>query len=185
MRLTREFFEPRTYASKIMRKDVKAEIYLIDEKHAMGFGGRRSRPDFNYIFRNQERRDEYVTNYIDDLRQSQEYASKRRADRSKPHNLKVGDILYTSWGYDQTNVDFYQVVEVVGKCTVVIREIAHETIDGSGGPSESVVAVKGSFIGEAMTKRSSSTNCVRIASYAMASPWNGEPKHQTGFGWGH
>ena len=185
MRLSREFFEPKIYASKIMPKDVKAEIYLIDEKHAMGFGGKRSRPDFNYIFRNQDRRDEYVTNYIDGLRQSQEYASKRRADRSKPHTLKVGDILYTSWGYDQTNVDFYQVVEVVGKCTVVIREIAQKTVSGSGGPSESVVAVKDSFIGEPMTKRSNSTNCVRIASYASASPWDGQPKHQTGFGWGH
>jgi len=185
MRLAREFFQPRIYASKIMPKDVKAEIYLIDAKHAMGFGGRRSKPDFNYIFRNQERRDEYVTNYIDGLRQSQEYAAKRKTDRSKPHTLKVGNILYTSWGYDQTNVDFYQVVEVVGKCTVVVREVAHKTINGSGGPSESVVAVKDSFIGEPMTKRSNSTNCVRIASYASASPWDGQPKHQTGFGWGH
>jgi hypothetical protein len=25
---------------------------------------------------------------------------------------KVGDILYRSWGYDQTNVNFYQVVKV-------------------------------------------------------------------------
>ena len=185
MRFTREFFEPRIYASKITLKEVKGEIFLIDEKHAMGFGGKRSKPDFNYIFRNQERRDEYVTNYIYGLRQSQEYAAKRKADRSKPHTLNIGDILYTSWGYDQTNVDFYQVVEVVGKCTVVIREIAHKTIEGSGGPSESVVAVKDSFIGEPMTKRSNSTNSVRIASYSSASPWDGQPRHQTGFGWGH
>ncbi len=185
MKLSREFYQPSKYESKIVPKDVKAEIYLIDEKHAMAFGGRRSRPDFNYLFRSQERRDEYVAKYIDDLRESQEYASKRRADRNKPHTLEVDDILYSSWGYDQTNVDFYQVVEVVGKCTVIIREIAHKTIEGFGGPSESVVAVKGSFIGEAMTKRSNSTNCVRIASYASASLWNGEPKHQTGFGWGH
>ena len=185
MRPTREFFQPRIYASKIMPKDVKAEIYLIDEKHAMGFGGRRSKPDFNYLFRNQERRDQYVDKYIDGLREAQVYAAKRKADRSQPHTLKVDDILYTSWGYDQTNVDFYQVVEIVGKCTVVIREVAHKTISGSGGPSESVIAIKDSFIGEAMTKRSNSTNSVRIASYASASPWDGQPKHQTGFGWGH
>ena len=185
MRPTREFFEPKIYASKITPRDVKTEIYLIDETHAMGFGGRRSKPDFNYIFRSQERRDTYVMDYINGLRESQESAAKRKADRTRPHTLKLGNILYTSWGYDQTNVDFYQVVEIVGKCTVVIREIAHETINGSGGPSESVIAVKGSFIGEPMTKRSSSTNCVRIASYSSASPWDGQPKHQTGYGWGH
>ena len=28
--------------------------------------------------------------------------------------LKVGDVLRSSWGYDQTNVDYYEVVELVG-----------------------------------------------------------------------
>lgn len=26
--------------------------------------------------------------------------------------LKVGDIFYSSWGYDQTNIDFYKVLEI-------------------------------------------------------------------------
>jgi hypothetical protein len=25
---------------------------------------------------------------------------------------KVGDILYSSWGYDQTNIEFFKVVKV-------------------------------------------------------------------------
>jgi len=31
------------------------------------------------------------------------------------HNVKVGDWFYCSWGYDQTNVDFYRVVGVTPK----------------------------------------------------------------------
>lgn len=27
----------------------------------------------------------------------------------------VGDLFYTSWGYDQTNIDFYQITAVKGK----------------------------------------------------------------------
>lgn len=38
--------------------------------------------------------------------------------------IKVGDIFYTSWGYEQTNIDFFQVVALKGKTQVVIREVA-------------------------------------------------------------
>ncbi len=31
------------------------------------------------------------------------------------YNFKVGQIFYNSWGYEQTNVDFYQVVKVTDK----------------------------------------------------------------------
>lgn len=35
----------------------------------------------------------------------------------------VGDIFYASWGYEQTNADFFQVVELVGKASVRVREV--------------------------------------------------------------
>lgn len=28
---------------------------------------------------------------------------------------KVGDIFYTSWGYEQTNIEFYQVIKATAK----------------------------------------------------------------------
>ena len=42
--------------------------------------------------------------------------------KTPKHNIKVGDIFYHSWGYEQTNIDFYQVVAITAK-TVSIREI--------------------------------------------------------------
>ena len=63
-RMTRDFFRPRKYEVKVVPKGVQAEIYLVDEKHAMGFGGRRSKPDFNLLFRSKERRNEYVAEYV-------------------------------------------------------------------------------------------------------------------------
>lgn len=35
--------------------------------------------------------------------------------------VKVGDIFFTSWGYDQTNVEFYKVVRCTDK-TVWVQE---------------------------------------------------------------
>lgn len=37
--------------------------------------------------------------------------------------VKVGDIFYMSWGYEQTNVDFFRVEALKGKTQVVIREV--------------------------------------------------------------
>ena len=31
--------------------------------------------------------------------------------------IKVGDIFYRSWGYEQTNIDYYIVTKKIGKST--------------------------------------------------------------------
>ena len=36
---------------------------------------------------------------------------------------ELGDVFSTSWGYEQTNVNFYQVVAKKGKSTLVFKEI--------------------------------------------------------------
>lgn len=45
---------------------------------------------------------------------------------------KVGDIMHHSWGYDQTNCDFYQVVGITGS-SVDLRKIVSERVPGSEG----------------------------------------------------
>ena len=50
--------------------------------------------------------------------------------------VKPGDIFYTSWGYDQTNSDFYKVVEVskTGKtCQVIGIQKQMMSQDGTNG----------------------------------------------------
>ena len=39
------------------------------------------------------------------------------------YGVKVGDIFYMSWGYEQTNLDFFRVEKLRGKTQVVIREV--------------------------------------------------------------
>ena len=41
--------------------------------------------------------------------------------------MEIGTILVNRWGYEQTNVDFFQVIKVTEK-TVVIRQIAKEKV---------------------------------------------------------
>lgn len=52
---------------------------------------------------------------------------------TKTHRLEVGDILHTSWGYDQTNATFYQVVAVNGKTQVTLSQIGKRLSDDGTG----------------------------------------------------
>ena len=50
---------------------------------------------------------------------------KKRKSNYKFDNseIKVGDIFYTSWGYDQTNIDYYKVRKLIGKASVELVPI--------------------------------------------------------------
>lgn len=48
-------------------------------------------------------------------------ATKPAKQEQNNHSLKVGDILSSSWGYDQTNNDFYKVVKTSKTCVWLIR----------------------------------------------------------------
>lgn len=54
--------------------------------------------------------------------------------------MAVGDVYYTSWGYDQTNVEFFEVVRET-EASVVLRALASEVRDGRlfARPGEYVV----------------------------------------------
>lgn len=43
------------------------------------------------------------------------------------HDIKVGDVFVESWGYNQTNIDFYQVLRVMPK-SVEIQRIKAKTV---------------------------------------------------------
>ena len=45
------------------------------------------------------------------------------AKAANKFGVTVGDIFSASWGYEQTNNDFFQVVELVGASSVRVREV--------------------------------------------------------------
>lgn len=45
------------------------------------------------------------------------------------YGVMVGDWFVASWGYEQTNVDFFQVVELVGASSIRVRQAAPELIE--------------------------------------------------------
>ena len=56
-------------------------------------------------------------------------AKKESPQKTVPVNkfgVKVGDLFCSTWGYEQTNNDFFQVVELVGTSSVRVREVYPE-----------------------------------------------------------
>lgn len=106
-------------------------------------------PKFNYYFQNEQKRDEWIA---DMKRRWQSWEDRKRERREQRKNFvnpaQVGDILYSDWGYDQTNINFYQVTKVIGKM-VEVKEIGGRSVEGSTyshGMADSVIPAKGRFI---------------------------------------
>lgn len=63
-----------------------------------------------------------------------------KKEKLNKYGVKVGDLFFTSWGYEQTNTNFFQVVELVGSSSVRVREVCPPVIDRAAvsGMSEDV-----------------------------------------------
>ena len=101
---------------------------------------------------------------------------------------QVGDILYSSWGYDQTNIDFYEVRKVTGSM-VVLQKLENKIVRNDG-PMHYVVPVPGQHKGVPLRRKfgprwNGEGYTVSIGSHASASLWDGTPKGETGWGYGH
>jgi hypothetical protein len=102
-------------------------------------------------------------------------------------NIKTGTIFRMSWGYDQTNVNFFQVTRMTPK-GVYVREINYESVEGSQGMMcQNVVPIPNSFkqasqwMGKGYsdnnpeTFRKVSNGCFSIRSRYFAFLWDGKP----------
>ena len=84
--------------------------------------------------------------------------TKSKKEVTPEHPIKVGDVLYSSWGYEQTNIDFYQVIRLRGKKQIVVRPIASKRTRSLGYCSDMVKPIKDNFRGEPMIKTVKGTN---------------------------
>jgi hypothetical protein len=110
---------------------------------------------------------------------------------------KVGDILYSSWGYDQTNIEFFKVVKV-SEFSVWIQEVGSKIVEVTGWAHEKVVPSDSSDYqvrnwdvpGEYITKtypiqrkkiqyftwKDEEGYYVTLNSFSHAQLWDGKPK---------
>jgi hypothetical protein len=126
------------YCYKTVRGDPAAIAYTA---------GAKKNHAFNVAFRDTIRRSLYIQNWFNNLA-DHEAAKQERRDSAKTwhHGYQPGDILNGSWGYDQTNQEFYQVMEVSATSnSIVIREITHNLVSSERDMSGQVTPNKDQF----------------------------------------
>ncbi len=168
-------------------KAIEGKGYVVyvneDKKTAMMYTGRKRKYDWFFRFKSVEDMMVYINEKITCYQHFQELKAKERASRRGfETSIKVGDILVSSWGWEQTNVDFYQVVERRGKTTVLLRKISR-TVTETGYMSGEAMPVKDNFIGdEVLKKRVQKGEVVKISDSQRAYPWGGKPMHVSWYG---
>jgi len=192
-KMPREFYIPRgehvVNLQKINPEGTDLEIYTYEDSkgipHAMAFAGKQSKPLWHYWFHSEDQRQRRIDDTVRKRKEQIEFKEKQRQERLQyKHGLKVGDILYSVWGYEQTNVNFYQVTAVKDKF-VEIREIAKK-VDSYGSSGENrVVPVPNRFVGPEQTKMVLPHDWVKIHSYELARKWDGRPLYETNPVFGH
>lgn len=155
--------------------------------YAIAFVANQNKPLFHYRYPNEAARDQSIEKAAKDRRDTLERKQKKQQERREfKHEFNVGDILYTSWGYDQTNCSFFEVTKILGPKAVEIRELAQAT-DHSERGADYVVPIPGRYArhSQLMRKMVAPGNRVKIESYAHAHKWDGKPKYQTSALYGH
>lgn len=101
-----------TDATEFSYPDAKLVVYYYAKGGsplALIYKGRQSKAKYHYRFASVESRDAQVERLV---AEETRHEAAKNARQNAGHGLVVGDILYCTWGYDQTNADFYRVVRV-------------------------------------------------------------------------
>lgn len=156
---------------------------MVKTYHGIAFAGKAGKPLWHHWFGTAASRLDMITRSIASRKAHLKYREERMGARKGfQHTLKVGDVLYTSYGYDQTNVSFYEVVETKGK-SVVVCKIGGREVEARQNISYVVPAV-GTCRGEKSLHRVGEGNSVKIDNH-YAHKWDGKPVYETASGWGH
>lgn len=183
LKLTRQSWIPNQHTT-IEDSEIPAICYLSEgrkatgevEFYAVGFTGKKQKPSFNYRFKTDKHRAQYCREWLAGLRVSFDEKMKIKRQEKAPHTLKVGDILSSSWGYNMTNVSWYEVIEVKSTKSVVLQEVGNTVVDTTGylaGTCKPDTSIK---LGNPFMKRATGKNEVKIDTYETAYLWDGKPE---------
>jgi len=151
--------------NKIMADDNSCVVYTYENAKGkpcvIGYKGRAKKPAFCYWYPNEEARDNKVSEWMES-QASQKKARKESTERQ----LEVGDVLRCSWGYEQTNIDYYLVTKLVGKTSVEVAEIGQKPVE-AGDMYGQVLPDPENIVGEPFTKRANGKT-IKINSFSWA-----------------
>ena len=150
---------------RILADDLSCAVYVYTSEAGyycvVAYRGRAKKPAFHYRYPTAEARDKKVSEWMEE-----QSSFKKERQKREMRRLAVGDVLCSSWGYEQTNIDYYMVTLLVGETMVELVEIGQhreytDSMQGTCTPDPARV------IGKPFRRRVDG-EAVKISSYASA-----------------
>ena len=148
--------------------------------------GKRQEPFIRTYYKTEVDRQVAIIAYIQQQKAIIESVKAEREARKKLiPEIKVGDIYVSSWGYEQTNVNSYQVTEIASKHFAILQAISNQTVpESEGRDSDFVQPLKDSFLIDSEPLRRKVTlyqeggkQYVKIDDVRSASKWDGKSNY--------
>lgn len=151
---------------------------------AISFTARAQKPAWHYRFPNEQTREARIKAFFE----ARERAKAMNADRVVARRerreklaaqIKVGAVFVSIWGYDQTNIDFWEVIGRESKLVVAVQHLGNRIVEGSqGNMSENVLPNPRE---RGVVKRASIIDgTLRLEGehdFMDAVPWDGRPRY--------
>ena len=169
--LSEKRMKPNDYTLAHSNAALGLEVYVSPNGLvALGFKGKQIKASFHYRFKTAEAVKNHIDSFVSGVEKIAADKAAMKAERkAMVRALEVGDVLVSSWGYEQTNIDYYQVVGLVGEASVLLQEIAKQKNTDVRGDTGKCVPVIDNFIGEPFTKKVTNGIRVTLSSYSSAS----------------
>ena len=130
-------------------------FYSVELKKAIFYAGKSSKAWWFFRFSSIDEMMDRIYKSVDNqIRIENEKIEKKEAQKKVMDTFKasdyfsVGDVIVNTWGWEQTNVDFYQVVDVLNK-KIRVKEIGAKIVENSmysHGMACELVPAKDSFV---------------------------------------
>lgn len=127
--------------------------------HMITFWGNGKKPFANFLYQSVEIMEARKQDILAKNKHIQESKAKRKQEAKEKiqqmvNQVAIGDIYVASWGYEQTNLDFYQVVGKSGSQTFLLREIKQQSVkEGGCSMSDYRLGIKDNFLNEKIYKK--------------------------------
>lgn len=147
---------------------------------------------FNYYYSTEERRDAALNEYLKkqlsiiELKEKERQVKKTAtANLKASDHYKVGEIIVNSWGWEQTNIEFYAIIEVLPK-SIKVQQVKSEMVEGSlmsHGMACDIIPTDKTcgepFILRLKADRNGSIWICNPQSYYYFHKWDGRPEYRS------
>jgi hypothetical protein len=158
---------------------------------AIFYRGNSNKVDMNVAYRSEEQRTKGVTAWVQEcIRQHENRMAHKAIAQEKKHAdapqiYLPGCIICHSWGYDQTNIDFFIITERKGDM-VTLQALGQDREYNSQWMTGTTTPIKDKPIGEPFKRKvhkydGEETGISIEKSYGWASLWNGKPVGYTSY----